>query len=372
VLDLPVTALALERDGELTVVAATEKAAELFATLPSFNGEDGLTRHTFETGRPTVVADAREHPESASDESPVRSVGIFPLGEHGVLITGSTEPDVLDETDADFGTLLAASVESALDRADRERELRERSDELAQITQTLEAMIEAVPVPIVALDEQQRVELWNPAAEEVFGWDAEAVVDAPAPIVPPERREQFEELLRMVLAGETVESEEVVRRTKDGERLEFQLSTAPLRDADGAIRGSLGVFLDISEHKAHERRLSALHETTRELMHASDRNQIATIASEAMTDVLDHPVNAVRYVDEEQASLEVAATPEEPNEAGVQIEERLACDVEDSDAGIAYREGRTVQSTGAIDGETYHRLYVPLGDHGVLTLGSAD
>ena len=48
------------------------------------------------------------------------------------------------------------------------------------------------------------VQLWNPAAEQLFGWQADEVLGRPTPIVGADQWEAFQALLARVCGGETV------------------------------------------------------------------------------------------------------------------------------------------------------------------------
>ncbi len=50
--------------------------------------------------------------------------------------------------------------------------------------ETLEAVIQASPLAILAVDPQGIVRMWNPRCEAVFGWTAEEAVGHPLPTVP--------------------------------------------------------------------------------------------------------------------------------------------------------------------------------------------
>nr|WP_121821656.1 bacterio-opsin activator domain-containing protein [Halostella salina] len=56
----------------------------------------------------------------------------IPLGEHGVLLLGTTDGGPLSDVDREIGELLAATAEAAFDRLERERELRERDATLRE------------------------------------------------------------------------------------------------------------------------------------------------------------------------------------------------------------------------------------------------
>jgi len=139
-------------------------------------------------------------------------------------------------------------IEDITERKERERELQETNERL-------NAVIDASPDAIVALDTDGTVTLWNPAAERIFGWREDEILGEPMPIVPAERAEEHADILRRLAGGETVRGAEVLRQTRDGERIELSLSAAPLRDADGTIVGNLGVSEDISRRKERQREL---------------------------------------------------------------------------------------------------------------------
>src|SRR5262249_24528652 len=62
---------------------------------------------------------------------------------------------------------------------------------LSPHSEILEALVRASPVAIIALDRQGRVQLWNPAAERLFGWAASDVTGRPYPLVPADRRDEY-------------------------------------------------------------------------------------------------------------------------------------------------------------------------------------
>jgi signal transduction histidine kinase len=93
---------------------------------------------TFETGEFRVFDDVSDTDEVYDPDTPIKSELHLPLGEHGVLIVGETTPEAFDQTDVTLAKLLAANVETALDRAVDERELRERERELRQQNEQLE------------------------------------------------------------------------------------------------------------------------------------------------------------------------------------------------------------------------------------------
>lgn len=60
----------------------------------------------------------------------LRSLMILPVGEHGTISVGETEPGVFDGTDEHLAQILATAAETALNAAARTSRLHDRSAEL--------------------------------------------------------------------------------------------------------------------------------------------------------------------------------------------------------------------------------------------------
>ncbi|MCT9098379.1 PAS domain S-box protein [Haloarchaeobius sp. HME9146] len=153
----------------------------------------------------------------------------------------------------------------------------------------------------------------------------------------------------------------------DGETFPQSLS---LSKVDG--RGLVCVVHDISEQKHHSQRLRELNVVTHELVTAHDEEEIATIGCDAVTRVIGLPLNAIRLYDQEANGLVLAEAPDTVMEV---LGPRPVYDVATTPAGRAFRTAETV-ITVVDEGDQYGRyplseaLYVPLGDHGVLSVGT--
>ena len=131
-----------------------------------------------------------------------------------------------------------------------QRRLTESS--LAETSRTLETLVEASPTAVVVLDKEARVTLWSLGATQLFGWTSEEVIGQTTPLRTAEQLRSgfFEHYFQ---SGPVVE--EGTRPRKDGTLVEVAVSAIPLHDTDGAIRGLIGVFLDITERKQLEEKL---------------------------------------------------------------------------------------------------------------------
>ncbi len=132
---------------------------------------------------------------------------------------------------------------------------KEAEEERRELTDRLQAIVQASPVPVIAIDPDGIVTMWNPAAERIFGWSEDEVVGRPVPFVPDDKREEFRALRERVLRGESLFQLELQRRRKDWTPIVVNLSAAPLRDRGGRIHGIMAVLEDVTERKRLEEQL---------------------------------------------------------------------------------------------------------------------
>jgi two-component system cell cycle response regulator len=98
--------------------------------------------------------------------------------------------------------------------------------ERERLLHRLGAIIDASPVAIVELDRNNRVQLWNPAAERIYGWPPEEVVGQPH---PASLEPGWPAIQPVVANGDshTVRLE-LRQHRRDGIPIDVELSTAPL------------------------------------------------------------------------------------------------------------------------------------------------
>jgi PAS domain S-box-containing protein len=143
----------------------------------------------------------------------------------------------------------------------------------------LQALIDASPLALVEFGLDTRIQLWNPAAERIFGWTAEEMLGRGGlPMAPPHKRAEAEELFERVLSGESINDFETVRLRKDGTLVPVSIAAATIRDSSGRGVGNMVAYADITDRKAQEaevHRLNAeLHARLEDL--AASRARIVT------------------------------------------------------------------------------------------------
>jgi len=135
----------------------------------------------------------------------------------------------------------------------------------------------------------------------------------------------------------------------------------------------VGTVQDISARKKRERQLEELHVVTRHLMAASSRGEIATITARTAETLLGYEQSIVHL--REDGDLVPAAVSEA---ARAELGDRPVYPADgDTPAARALRDGEplTIEDSTAIDDEfdrggAQSFTYVPLGDHGVLSVAA--
>lgn len=198
-------------------------------------------------------------------------------------------------TDAAKGETIGFS----LDLTERERV----QEALQQANQNLSTLITASPAAILSFDPQGRIQMWNPAAERLFGWTAQEVVGRIPPIVPEEKQQEFHQRLQRALQGEELPREETWRYRKDGSVIQVSISRANLRGADGKVSGVMAVMEDITERRRYEQEL----QKARSAAEAASRAKSEFLAN--MSHEIRTPLNGVAGMTE--LALETSLTPEQ-------------------------------------------------------------
>ncbi len=140
--------------------------------------------------------------------------------------------------------------------ADRWR-LLATEEELESSQALLEAIFEASPLPIMVLDTDRTVRLWNGAAERVFGWSAEEIRGRRSPTLRLDDDGDATEtaIVTGALAGESFTGVEARRRRRDGTILDVRLSAAGLRGRSGPVEAVLVIYEDMTEQRRIEEHL---------------------------------------------------------------------------------------------------------------------
>jgi PAS domain S-box-containing protein len=131
----------------------------------------------------------------------------------------------------------------------------------------LAAIVESSDDAIIGKTLDGIITSWNEGAERIYGYSAKETVGQPiSMMVPPERPEEIPTILESTRRGEKVDHFETVRVTKDGRRLDIELTVSPIRNVAGDVVGASTIARDITERaRAYELLQRRVEERTREL-----------------------------------------------------------------------------------------------------------
>jgi PAS domain S-box-containing protein len=146
VLDQPLTAMwSFDAEAEmLRPLAATDAAAELNGSRDRSDGIQAILSGTtemdiFREGALTEIEDYSSVENPAHPDTPLGTVLIAPLGDHGQLRVGSLTVQVFDDATRDLVEILCQNAEAALERVDREQTLSNLSEITSELVQATSA-----------------------------------------------------------------------------------------------------------------------------------------------------------------------------------------------------------------------------------------
>jgi diguanylate cyclase (GGDEF)-like protein/PAS domain S-box-containing protein len=178
---------------------------------------------------------------------------------HDVLFNKATFYDTTGEIAGLVGVIVDITQRKQLEANTRESNER------------LRAVIQAAPLAIISRDLEGVIRMWNPAAEQMFGWREEEVLNTSTDVVPEALREEARGLRRRAQDGESIWIEETTRVRRDGNVFDCAVSISPVYGGDGDVNGTMVTIADITPRKAAE---SALRESEQRLRLAMEAAQM--------------------------------------------------------------------------------------------------
>jgi PAS domain S-box-containing protein len=241
-------------------------------------------------------------------------------------------------------------------------------------------VIEALDDGVYALDDEGQFVFVNSAMTELTGYtEAELLGEHTRIIKDRATVELAEDRLRELLSGDGRDDVgttfELDIHHKNGERIACEDHMTVLYGERGEFRGTAGVIRDISERKRREEMLSGLQETSRALMQAPSREEVASIVSGAAQRTLGLDLNVVRLYDAEAQVLRPAATTEATTE---RLGERPVYSLDEGYPGEVFASGEPVffadEDGLDLGGDERIRsgMFFPIGVHGTLSVLSTD
>lgn len=174
------------------------------------------------------------------------------------LIGLANRPGGYDQDQADYLAPLVKTCGQIIEAFRNERERRQAVEALRESEARYKAVLDTAADAIITIDQQGRIENFNPAAERIFGYTRAEVAGANISLLmdAPHRAAHdgyIAGYLRTGVAKIIGIGREVEGRRKDGERFPMELAIAAMNF--GGQRHFSGIVRDISERKAAEQRL---------------------------------------------------------------------------------------------------------------------
>jgi PAS domain S-box-containing protein len=278
-----------------------------------------LSAQAIQSRKPLVITDTQEHQEAVQYEQTtwIRSYIGMPLALQdkvlGMLRVNSDQPNGFSGQDVVRLTPLAQAAAIALENAHLheqaqteienrkqieaglEKRVEKRTAELLHSQTQFSTLIELNPHGIIQWDVDFNVTVWNPGAEQIFGYSAQEAMGQHARFITPEEaRPLIEDIWQRVLAqtGGTQSVDENV--TKDGRRIICNWYNTPLVNEAGEVTGGASFVEDITERKQAEtdlskrtRLLEILNDLSRQTSFVLDLNPILDTVVQTVTELLD-------------------------------------------------------------------------------------
>ena len=120
----------------------------------------------------------------------------------------------------------------------------------SQYARSLAAIVQSSEDAVISEALDGTITSWNPAAEKMFGYSEREALGKPMSIIgPPDRLDEFKEIIEKVKKGLTVERYETQRRRRDGSLVDVAVTVSPVRDEEGRLTGLSAIDRDITSEK---------------------------------------------------------------------------------------------------------------------------
>ncbi|MFC4246601.1 PAS domain S-box protein [Natribaculum luteum] len=224
---------------------------------------------------------------------------------------------------------------------------------------------------VVLLDEELRHTLVEGKGFERLDIDAadlrgERVQD----VYPDDVREIVEPNYRAALEGETTSFE------LEFQGRSFKFWVLPLTDDDGDVFAAMAMSQDVTDRRQFEETLQALHDSTRQMIRSTTKAEVGETVVDAASNVLDLPGVIVYRHDDDRDLLVPGARSVEADFMRQAFPEVPPGDESITGHVFATGESRNYDDIfesprlQAHDTEMRSGLFVPIGDHGIIVVGS--
>jgi len=162
-----------------------------------------------------------------------------------------------------------------------EQKVEERTKEVEQATERIRIIVEIAPDAVITIDSQQMITMFNPKAEEIFGYSAEEVLGQPLTFLMPDKSRSLHPSEVAKFQQESVSARNMdTRREIMGQRKDGTTFPAEAGISKMVINGEYfytTFFRDITTRKALERQLEIANERMSEELNFAKEIQMSML-----------------------------------------------------------------------------------------------
>jgi PAS domain S-box-containing protein len=148
------------------------------------------------------------------------------------------------------------AVENVVLLMDDITEREQLQEEVRRAERHLASVVDCATDLVVSMDLNGQITSWNRAAETMSGFMAAEVRGKTlSSLCAEEHRQAMDALMRQISSGKKVENAELPLLTREGREIPIAWNSAPLRDDQGKVVGTVAVGRDLTERRRMEAKL---------------------------------------------------------------------------------------------------------------------
>jgi len=133
-----------ENKSGLVPMATTDGLTDLIGEPPVLTGDNSIAWRVYNKGDALALDNVLADSDRYNPDTPIRSEIYLPIGDYGILIGGSPEPEQFDDQDIVLGEILAGNINTALEQVSQTQQLQARKKALTRQNKRLEEFTSVV------------------------------------------------------------------------------------------------------------------------------------------------------------------------------------------------------------------------------------
>jgi PAS domain S-box-containing protein len=185
-------------------------------------------------------------------DSPVEKVmetgEVLTIANHTILIARNGRRRIIAESGAPIFSSLGEILGVVLVFRDVTKEKKAEETHL-----TLATLVNSSDDAIISTTMEGNITSWNSGAKEIYGYTSDEIMGNHISVLaPPNRGNEFMEIIKRIIRGERIEHFETIRMKKNGTGVNVSLTVSHLQDSVGDTIGFSAISRDITRRKEDE------------------------------------------------------------------------------------------------------------------------